>query len=99
MRNPGGPTRVSLVWSCSASHVSHVSVPDVLSVHQYVVPVQRPHLALARRHVDLELFAAFFIRLWRSDGVDAVLGKTRHGFPEEKKKLKKKKKKHVLKEV
>lgn len=71
----GRCVRLLSVWSCCASHVS---VPDVLPVHQHVVPSQRPHLALTCHHVDLQLFAAFFVHLWGSDSVDAVLGETGH---------------------
>ena len=58
--------------------VSHVSVLDVLPVHQHVVPGQPPHLALPRHHMALELVAAVSVDLRRRNGVDAVLREAGH---------------------
>ncbi len=53
--------------------VSHVSVLDVLPIHQHVFSAQYPHLALTRHHMALKLVAAVSVDLRRRDGVDAVL--------------------------
>lgn len=50
----------------------HVSVADVLPVHQHIVPAQRPHLAPACHYMDLQLGASVPIYLGRRDSVDAV---------------------------
>lgn len=63
------------------SHVvcaSHVSVLDILPVHQHVVPAQCPHLALAYHHVALKHLAAISVHLWGRNGVDAVVWKARN---------------------
>lgn len=51
---------------------SHVSVLDVLPVHQHVVPTQRPHLALTRHHVALKRATTVSVHLWNRNRVDAV---------------------------
>lgn len=58
--------------------VSHVSVLDILPVHEHVLSAQRPHLALAGQHVALKHISAVSVHLRRGDGVDAVLLEARH---------------------
>ena len=65
-------------WSLAASHVS---VLDVLPVHQHVLPAQGPHLALAHHHMALEHLAAVRVNLGGGRGVDAVLLEERHRIP------------------
>lgn len=75
-----------IIWICvsvtESRCVSHVSVLDVLPVHQHVVPAQHPHLALTRHHVALKPVAAVSVDLRRRNGVDAVLGEARHRLSE-----------------
>lgn len=76
-------------WSCFACFqsafqfvfASHVSVLDVLPVHQHVVPAQRPHLALSGHHMALQLHAGVSVHLRRRDGVDAVPREGGHRLP------------------
>lgn len=60
------------------SAVSHVSVLDVLPVHQHVLPAQHPHLALTRHHMALKLVAAVSVNMRGRDAVDAVLCEAGH---------------------
>lgn len=57
---------------------SHVSVLDILPVHQHVLPTQRPHLALTRHHMALKHLVTVSVHLWRTDGVAAVLLQAGH---------------------
>lgn len=68
------------------SHVviSHVSVLDVLPVHQHVIPAQRPHMSLACHHMTLKHIAAISVHLRRRNGVDAVLWEAGNWLPERK---------------
>lgn len=64
------------------SGVSHVPVFDILPVHQHVFPAQRPHLALTSKHVALKHISGVPVRLWRTHGIDAVLGEAGHRLSE-----------------
>lgn len=58
--------------------VSHVPVLHVLPVHQHVVPAERPHLAVSRHDVALELVAAVSVHQRGGDAVDAVVREAGH---------------------
>lgn len=62
-------TEIQFLFVC----VSHVSVLDILPVHQHVVPAQYAHLALTGHHMALKLIAAVSVDLRERNGVDAVL--------------------------
>lgn len=66
--------------------VSHVSVLDVLPVHQHVIPAQHPYMTLTRHHVALKVILAVSVDLRRRNGVDAVLGEEGHWLSEKRKK-------------
>lgn len=62
--------------------VLHVSVLDVLPVHQHVLPAERPHLPPARQHAALKLLSAVPVDLRRRKAVDAVLREAGHRLSE-----------------
>lgn len=66
--------------------VSHVSVLDVLPVHQHVVPAQCPYLALTGHHMALKLIAAVSVDQRRRNSVDAVLRERGHWLSEKREK-------------
>lgn len=67
-------------------HVSHVSVLDVFSVHQHVVPAQCPHLALGCHHMALKHLAAVCVDMRRTNYIYAVLGERGHWLSESEEK-------------
>lgn len=60
---------------------SHVSVLDILPVHQHIVPAQWPHLALSGHHMALQLYAGVSVHLRRRDSIDAVPREGGHRLP------------------
>ena len=63
---------------------SHVSVLDVLPVHQHVLPAQGPHLAPPRQDVALEHLPAVRVHLGGGHGIHTVPLERRHRVPGEK---------------